>query len=136
MHRGTSGAAVVMRDPSGDPKMPSNLHGVHSGRMDNLSRDQRVDESLGLNSAWYAEILLTLTVGDSRIPVPAELHNADLDADSWRRSRSSLAVPQKQRRRGCRAGPTRSASSSSAAAPTVCRSSVTSVSVAWRAAPA
>ncbi len=80
-HRGTSGAPVVMRDPSGDPQMPWKLLGVHSSRMDILSRDQRVDESLGLNSAWYADILLTLTAGDSRIPVPDELHDADLDAE-------------------------------------------------------
>ena len=79
-HRGTSGAPVVMRDPSGDPQMPWKLLGVHSTRMDIISRDQRLDESLGLNCAWYADILLTLTAGDSRIPVPEQLRNADLDA--------------------------------------------------------
>jgi S1-C subfamily serine protease len=81
-HRGTSGAPVVMRDPSGDPQMPWKLLGVHSSRMEILSRDQRLDESLGLNCAWYADILLTLTAGDSRIPVPDELQNANLDADT------------------------------------------------------
>jgi hypothetical protein len=81
-HRGTSGAPVVMRDPSGDPQLPWKLLGVHSTRMDILSRDQRLDESLGLNCAWYADILLTLTAGDSRIPVPDELRNAVLDADT------------------------------------------------------
>jgi hypothetical protein len=48
--------------------------------MDITSRDQRLDESLGLNCAWYADILLTLTAGDSRIPVPEQLRNAELDA--------------------------------------------------------
>ncbi len=60
-HRGTSGAPVVMRDPHGDPALPWKLLGVHSARMDMGSRDQRVDESLGLNCAWYADILMTLT---------------------------------------------------------------------------
>jgi hypothetical protein len=30
--------------------------------MDMGDRDLRLDESLGLNSAWYADMLLTLTV--------------------------------------------------------------------------
>lgn len=59
-HRGTSGAPVVMRSPgSGD--LPWKLLGVHSARMDMGSRDRQIDESLGLNTAWYADILLTLT---------------------------------------------------------------------------
>ncbi|HCZ48491.1 MAG TPA: trypsin, partial [Gammaproteobacteria bacterium] len=37
------------------------LLGVHSARMDIGSRDLQLDESLGLNCAWYADILLTLT---------------------------------------------------------------------------
>ncbi len=61
LHRGTSGAPVVMRDPQGDPALPWKLLGVHSARMDMGTRDQRVDESLGLNCAWYADILMTLT---------------------------------------------------------------------------
>ncbi|MDB5895224.1 MAG: trypsin [Rhodoferax sp.] len=60
-HRGTSGAAVVMRDPTGDPKLPWRLLGVHSSRMDMNTRDLKLDESLGLNCAWYADILMTLT---------------------------------------------------------------------------
>ena len=60
-HRGTSGAPVVMRDASGDPALPWKLLGVHASRMDMGGRDLRVDESLGLNCAWYADILLTLT---------------------------------------------------------------------------
>jgi hypothetical protein len=60
-HRGTSGAPVVMRSPSTDPELPWKLLGVHSARMDMSSRDLKLDESLGLNCAWYADILLTLT---------------------------------------------------------------------------
>jgi hypothetical protein len=60
-HRGTSGAPVVMRSQSVDPQLPWKLLGVHSARMDMRSRDSQLDESLGLNSAWYADVLLTLT---------------------------------------------------------------------------
>lgn len=63
-HRGTSGAAVVMRDPAPGPAtaaLPWMLLGVHSSRMDMGNRDRVLDESLGLNCAWYADILLTLT---------------------------------------------------------------------------
>ncbi len=61
-HRGTSGAPVVMRDPDPDGKpMPWRLLGVHSARLDMANRDLVQDESLGLNSAWYADILMTLT---------------------------------------------------------------------------
>jgi S1-C subfamily serine protease len=59
-HRGTSGAPVVLRSPEAG-KLPWKLLGVHSSRMDMGSRDQQLDESLGLNCAWYADILLTLT---------------------------------------------------------------------------
>jgi S1-C subfamily serine protease len=63
-HRGTSGAPVVMRAskpdrPEGD--LPWKLLGVHSARMDMNTRDLQEDESLGLNCAWYADILMTLT---------------------------------------------------------------------------
>ena len=63
-HRGTSGAAVVMRDHSpgaATAALPWKLLGVHSARMDMGDRDLVLDESLGLNCAWYADILLTLT---------------------------------------------------------------------------
>lgn len=65
-HRGTSGAPVVMRNPSSGPAsrdLPWRLLGVHSSRMDMGNRDRELDESLGLNCAWYADILLTLTQG-------------------------------------------------------------------------
>jgi hypothetical protein len=60
-HRGTSGAPVVLHSPSTDPLLPWKLLGVHSARMDMGSRDLQLDETLGLNCAWYADILLTLT---------------------------------------------------------------------------
>ena len=63
-HRGTSGAPVVMRvaqDEAALGDLPWMLLGVHSARLDVNSRDQQVDEALGLNCAWYADILLALT---------------------------------------------------------------------------
>jgi hypothetical protein len=63
-HRGGSGAPVVLRVADGDPELgdlPWRLLGVHSARLDMDSRDTEVDEALGLNSAWYADVLLTLT---------------------------------------------------------------------------
>jgi len=63
-HRGGSGAPVVMRVPRPEPELgdlPWRLLGVHSARLDMITRDTKVDEALGLNCAWYADILLTLT---------------------------------------------------------------------------
>lgn len=60
-HRGTSGAPVVMRNAGNDAPLPWTLLGVHSARLDMGTREEGVDESLGLNCAWYADILLTLT---------------------------------------------------------------------------
>ena len=59
MHRGTSGAPVVLRSAGG--ALPWTLLGVHSARLDMAERDRVEDESLGLNCAWYADILMTLT---------------------------------------------------------------------------
>ena len=63
-HRGTSGAPVVMRARSVEPApgdLAWKLLGVHSSRLDVGTRDLALDEALGLNCAWYADILLTLT---------------------------------------------------------------------------
>lgn len=65
-HRGTSGAPVVMR--VGDPArvhgdLPWMVLGVHSAKLDMSTRDTELDEALGLNCAWYADILMTLTEG-------------------------------------------------------------------------
>jgi hypothetical protein len=72
-HRGTSGAPVVMREPGpgrNEGELPWKLLGVHSARMDMRTRDLQQDESLGLNCAWYADILMTLT--DAVAAEPAE----------------------------------------------------------------
>jgi len=64
MHRGTSGAPVVARitaERSGRGDLAWQLLGVHSGRMDVTNRDVVQDDRLGLNCAWYADVLLTLT---------------------------------------------------------------------------
>lgn len=63
-HRGTSGAPVVMRVTDPAPSLhalPWMLLGVHSARLDVGARDLVLDEALGLNCAWYADILLKLT---------------------------------------------------------------------------
>jgi hypothetical protein len=65
-HRGSSGSPVVRRRVQDDaPSSPPSWHliGVHSTRMDMRTRDQAQDESLGLNCAWYADVLMTLTAG-------------------------------------------------------------------------
>ena len=62
-HRGSSGAPVVMRNPQPlrNDRLPWTLLGIHAARMDMGGRDLLADESLGLNCAWYADILMTLT---------------------------------------------------------------------------
>ena len=63
-HRGSSGSPVVRRRVRGASATSSvswQLLGVHSTRMDMRTRNQAEDESLGLNCAWYADVLLTLT---------------------------------------------------------------------------
>lgn len=63
-HRGSSGAPVVMRVTSPDDELaelPWLLLGVHSASLDVAGRDTENDETLGLNVAWYADILMTLT---------------------------------------------------------------------------
>jgi hypothetical protein len=78
-HRGTSGAPVVMRSPQPRPSdnaLPWKLLGVHSARMDMATRDLQQDESLGLNCAWYADILMTLTERDDATPPSKPRHPA------------------------------------------------------------
>jgi S1-C subfamily serine protease len=63
-HRGTSGAPVVMRrpaSPGATAELPWLLLGIHSTRLDVGTRDQLLDEALGLNCAWYADILMALS---------------------------------------------------------------------------
>ena len=75
-HRGTSGAPVVMRATTRDfagSDLPWMLLGVHSARLDVGTRDKRLDEALGLNCTWYADILLTLTTEPVAKPGVSEL---------------------------------------------------------------
>lgn len=63
-HRGTSGAAVVMRSDTpalAESELPWKLLGVHAGRLDMLPRDEQQDEVLGLNCTWYADVLMALS---------------------------------------------------------------------------
>jgi hypothetical protein len=65
-HRGSSGAPVIMRIAPPDTAhrdLPWMLLGVHSARLDMVPREVKEDEALGLNCAWFADILLTLTQG-------------------------------------------------------------------------
>ncbi|MDX1562164.1 MAG: serine protease, partial [Gammaproteobacteria bacterium] len=62
-HRGMSGAPVVMK-MAGDGApggLPWVLLGVHSARLDVGTRDTSIDEALGLNCSWYADMLLPLS---------------------------------------------------------------------------
>ena len=60
-HRGTSGACVVMRASDPELDLPWTLLGIHSARLDVGTRDVQVDEALGLNCAWFADVLVPLT---------------------------------------------------------------------------
>lgn len=62
MHRGSSGSPVVMRSlHNSNPALPWILLGIHSAKFDMGTRDLDLDEALGLNCAWYADILMVLT---------------------------------------------------------------------------
>ena len=63
-HRGMSGAPVVarMHGALADKcALPWLLLGIHSSRLDVGTRDASIDEELGLNCAWFADVLMTLT---------------------------------------------------------------------------
>ena len=63
-HRGMSGAPVVarMQGPLAQKcALPWMLLGIHSSRLDVGTRDATIDEELGLNCAWFADVLLALT---------------------------------------------------------------------------
>ncbi len=63
-HRGISGAPVVMctsQHQASLEDLQCLLLGIHSARLDLGTRDIELDEVLGLNCSWYADILLTLT---------------------------------------------------------------------------
>jgi len=75
LHRGASGAPVVARDASLG-SLPWRLLGVHSSRMDMAGRDGTMDETLGLNAAWYADMLLALTEPQPLRPADARPRRA------------------------------------------------------------
>lgn len=63
-HHGSSGAPVVIRvrrSPRSPGAISCRLLGVHSSRLDMATRDPVEDEALGLNCAWYSDVLLTLS---------------------------------------------------------------------------
>lgn len=62
MHRGCSGSPVlaIARD-WGATGQRWRLLGIHASRMDMANRDSQLDETLGLNCAWYADVLMVLT---------------------------------------------------------------------------
>lgn len=63
-HRGSSGSPVLRQRRhahNGRSLQSWQVIGVHSTRMDMRTRDLIEDESLGLNCAWYADVLLVLT---------------------------------------------------------------------------
>lgn len=63
-HRGISGSPVITYLPNEyrrDGELNCLLLGIHSARLDLGTRDIELDEVLGLNCSWYANILLTLT---------------------------------------------------------------------------
>jgi hypothetical protein len=59
-----------MHDAAGDAQLPWKLLGVHSARLEMGDSALPAEESLGLNCAWYADILITLTSGDDPVPAP------------------------------------------------------------------
>jgi hypothetical protein len=65
-----SGAPVVVRSNS-DAGLSGDfnwmLAGIHSARLDAGTRDLQLDEGLGLNCAWFADILPTLTATIRRL---------------------------------------------------------------------
>lgn len=69
LHRGSSGSPVLARvEPASAFRPRWCLLGVHSSRIDLATRDTALDDPLGLSCAWYADVLLTLTAGESRNP--------------------------------------------------------------------
>jgi len=89
-----------MRDHTPGLALPWKLLGVHSFRMDMRTRDQVLDESLVLNSAWYADIadgigVVTASAQPSRQAQLMPLQGDDASKHRPRsRAPSSLGVSQ------------------------------------------
>lgn len=68
MHRDTSGAAVIARVADPPPALgdlPWMLLGVHSSWTGTMSPPREPDKALGLNRAWYADVLMPPAAGGS-----------------------------------------------------------------------
>jgi hypothetical protein len=55
----------VAKEQSAASELPG-CSGVHSARLDVGTRDLVLDEALGLNCAWYADVLMALTAPHTR----------------------------------------------------------------------
>jgi Trypsin-like peptidase domain len=75
LHRGTSGAPVVAAVSPSSRKvgtLPWMLLGVHSARLDADQTDLSQDDRLGLNCAWYGDVLQNLSeLAESPAPLAA-----------------------------------------------------------------
>ncbi len=54
------------KEASSAGELPWLLLGVHSARLDVGTRDLVLDEALGLNCTWYADVLMALTTRHAR----------------------------------------------------------------------
>ncbi len=102
-HRGSSGSPVVRRRTKGhesDSVADWQLLGVHSTRMDMQSRDTAQDESLGLNCAWYADVLHVLTQSDA---FGGEPTTSAVDATVSNRTQENIRADVRRRARPWRA---------------------------------
>lgn len=64
LHRGSSGSPVVLRTNrrmSGRDNFPWMLLGIHSSRLDSANQEAGEDERLNLFTAWYSDVIMTLT---------------------------------------------------------------------------
>ncbi len=82
MHRGSSGAPVVVRSAtsaSGRAELTWRLLGIHASRMDVSNVDLSADDRLNLNCAWYADVLMVLT---DDLPADSDATPATATADA------------------------------------------------------
>ena len=64
LHRGSSGSPIVARiskRKSARSHFPWILLGIHSARLDTDNREPQEDERINLFTAWYSDVLMTLT---------------------------------------------------------------------------
>ena len=64
LHRGSSGSPIVARvskQKSARIDFPWILLGIHSARLDAENREPQEDERINLFTAWYSDVLMTLT---------------------------------------------------------------------------